>query len=283
MFLSSLLIDVGDNPDRPRPGRLWLKNLYRVHQRLCMAFPQDQRRNKDPEMLQPYAPEDFAHSQTRVPRDASAGFLFRVDPIPGGNAVIVVLSALKPDWNYAFGLIPGAIGPNGHPIGNAGHLLATPPTEPRPFKMNIESGRKYRFRLLANPVRRISKNSLDAQGQPIDPKWIGKHVPVPPAEASLWKWLEDRAEPNWNQRKRKPDETSPGFRIAQRIAVLPGFIYVKASGNHELAKGEGKQLRSARYDGILEVTDPAAFTATLAAGIGPAKAFGCGLLSLAPV
>ncbi len=41
MYLSSLLIDVGDNPDRPRPGRLWLRNLYHVHQRLCMAFPSD--------------------------------------------------------------------------------------------------------------------------------------------------------------------------------------------------------------------------------------------------
>ena len=39
MYLSCLLIDVGDNPDRPRPGRLWLRNLYHVHQRLCMAFP----------------------------------------------------------------------------------------------------------------------------------------------------------------------------------------------------------------------------------------------------
>nr|WP_246421854.1 type I-E CRISPR-associated protein Cas6/Cse3/CasE [Nocardiopsis mwathae] len=36
------------------------------------------------------------------------------------------------------------------------------------------------------------------------------------------------------------------------------------------------------YDGRLIVTDPAAFTAALKEGIGRAKAYGCGLLSLAP-
>jgi CRISPR system Cascade subunit CasE len=36
-----------------------------------------------------------------------------------------------------------------------------------------------------------------------------------------------------------------------------------------------------RYEGILQVTDCARFLAALAAGIGPAKGFGFGLLSVA--
>ena len=51
MFLSCLLIDIGDNPDRPRPGRIWLRNLYHVHQRLCMAFPSDPRKTDDRDFL----------------------------------------------------------------------------------------------------------------------------------------------------------------------------------------------------------------------------------------
>ena len=36
-----------------------------------------------------------------------------------------------------------------------------------------------------------------------------------------------------------------------------------------------------RFDGLLEVTDPVKFLETLRAGIGSAKGFGFGLLSLA--
>lgn len=46
--------------------------------------------------------------------------------------------------------------------------------------------------------------------------------------------------------------------------------------------GQGQRLRSVRYDGTLSVTDPVKFHQTLCSGIGPAKAFGFGLLSIAP-
>ena len=48
MYQSTLMINIGDNPDRPRPGRLWLRNIYHVHQRLWMAFPTSQQRADDP-------------------------------------------------------------------------------------------------------------------------------------------------------------------------------------------------------------------------------------------
>lgn len=37
------------------------------------------------------------------------------------------------------------------------------------------------------------------------------------------------------------------------------------------------------FDGRLEVTDPAALRRTLTQGIGKAKAYGCGLITLAPL
>ena len=85
MYISCLLIDVGDNPDRPRPGRLWLRNLYHVHQRLCMAFPSSSRKCGDPEFLAPFAPEDFGNQHVHVKREAASGFLFRIDPQPGAG------------------------------------------------------------------------------------------------------------------------------------------------------------------------------------------------------
>ena len=95
MFLSCLLIDTGINPDRPRPGRMWLRNLYHVHQRLCMAFPSAPRISEDPEFLKPFKPEDFGKKQVHVKREADSGFLFRIDPEPDGRAVILVQSASK--------------------------------------------------------------------------------------------------------------------------------------------------------------------------------------------
>ena len=87
MYLSMLLIDAGTAPDRPRPGRLWLWNLYRVHQRLCMALPSAVRKSDDPDFLRPFKPEDFGTSepkQVHVARRTDAGFLFRIDPHLGG-------------------------------------------------------------------------------------------------------------------------------------------------------------------------------------------------------
>lgn len=250
MYLSYLLIDIGDNPDRHRPGRLWLRNLYHVHQRLCMAFPSADRISDDADFLKPFKQKDFGNNHVHIKREAGSGFLFRIDPQPNGRAVILVQSAIKPNWDYAF-----------H---NAGYLLAVQP-EVKSFDPGFTKGQHLRFRLMANPTRRLSKNSLGADEQPLkDNKWIGKRVPVPADR--LVEWLARRAEP-------------AGFSIEKETTTIqPGYIYVNKTRD-----GEGQRLRSVRYDGILEVTDPAGFKETLIRGIGSGKAFGFGLLSVAPL
>ncbi len=280
MYLSSILVDLGTNPDRPRPGRLWLRNLYRVHQRLCMAFPTDSRKETDGQFLAPYRPEDFPEQghlaeksanevernvlkDVHAPRNVNRGFLFRIDPQPGtGRAVILVQSAGRPDWSYAFQ--------------NADHLLAAP-VEVRPFDPGFSPNRRLRFRILANPVRKVSPRSLDFAGKPFEKKWIGKDVPVPTTD--LAKWLERRAEPAWSgQKDSKGKQSAPGFRLVEISEIQSGYVYV----NKSPAKDKGRRIRSARYEGVLEVTDADAFRETLVRGIGPAKAFGFGLLSVAP-
>ncbi len=265
MYLSSLLIDLGDNPDRPRPGRLWLRNLYQVHQRLCMAFPSDSRKSDDADFLKYFKPEEFGSNQVRVTRQADSGFLFRIDPRPGGRAVILVQSAVRPDWNYAF-----------H---NAGYLLAAPP-EMKSFDLYFTKGQSLLFRLVANPTRRLSERSPGANGLPIK-EWQnkggkGKRFPVP--DNQLFDWLARRAE-------------AAGFSVKEDCTkVQPGYIYFKKpkkpvdlpeDGQKKEQKEEQSRMRSVRYDGILKVTDPARIQETIIHGIGPGKAFGFGLLSLA--
>lgn len=243
MYLSCLLIDVGENPDRPRPGRLWLRNLYHVHQRLCMAFPSAARKEGDAEFLQPFKPDDFGQGQVNVERAKDSGFLFRIDSEPGGQVVILVQSAINPDWDYAFQ--------------NANYLLAAPP-EVKTFDPRFAKGQHLRFRIVANPTRKI-----DTKTGPDGQRRNGKRVPVP--NDQIYEWLAHKAK-------------SSGFSVDQdSTTVQPGYIYMNNPR-------DGKaRLFSVRYDGVLKVTDPESLRKALCSGIGPGKAFGFGLLSLARV
>lgn len=259
MYLSTLLIDVGTNPDRPRPGRTWLRNLYHVHQRLCMAFPSAEQRTADAHFLRPYHPRGFPEDRylaDRKPsevgretlrhvharRNAESGFLFRIDPLPAGRVVIVVQSALKPDWDYAF-----------H---NAGFLLAAKP-KVWPFDPSFAAGQRLRFRLVANPTRKI-----DTKSGPDGLRRNGRRVPVRPEQ--FVQWLTIRAE-------RQGFALEPGS-----LTLQPGYVYLNKSRT-----AQGQRLRSVRFDGVLTVIDPERFRETITCGLGPAKAFGFGLLSVA--
>lgn len=247
MYLSCFLIDVGTDPDHPRPGRHWLRNRYRVHQRLCMAFPSSERKDRDRDFLQPYTPDAFAVGHVHTPRSINVGFLFRVDPRPGGGPVVIVQSADRPDWDYAF-----------H---NARYLLAAEP-EVKNYEPSFQPQNLLRFRLQVNPTRRACKSSRGHDGRILGPKWTGKRIPVPPE--ALEGWLTRRAE-------------RAGFQLIGLAKVLPGYVYFNKSGK----SGAGQRLCSVVYEGQLRVIRPDAFVETLQAGIGSAKAFGFGLLSVA--
>jgi len=250
VFLSTLLINTGNDPNEPvwNISRRWVRNLYRVHQRLAMAFPSKLRKEKeDPHFLKPFQPEDFAQNHLHVPRSPDTGFLFRIDPQPGGRVVIIVQSAIDPDWDYAF-----------H---NADYLLAAP-VHVKPYNPRFNQGDRLHFRLLANPTRRLSSRSLGPDGKPVK-KGVGKRVPVPSNEDELLNWLQRRAE-------------NGGFTLHRdSVSFRTGYLYFKKPHQQK-----GQRLFAVRYEGILEVTNPETFINLIAKGIGPAKGFGFGLLSV---
>ncbi len=245
MFLTRIMVNTGGDPDGPRPGHDWLRNIYHVHQRLCMAFPTAQRKAEDADFLKPYNPADFALSQVHVNRSKDIGFLFRIDPYAGGTVIILVQSATMPDWDYAF-----------H---NAEFLLAAPP-QVKECHPSFNEGEILRFRLCANPQKRLPAGGVVSSetGKPID----GKRVQLFKLEDQL-AWLERRS-------------VTGGFAIIEKLVTKSGM-------QRSTKDGKAVSHYAVTFDGVLRVTDAALLLQLVESGIGSGKGFGFGLLSLAPV
>lgn len=313
MYHSHLLINVGDNPDRPdwNITRKWLRNLYRVHQRLCMAFPSRVPATAADRLAAYCAPYGGGGAHERdLPgepdsadvhhaRSDEAGFLFRIDhPVydvadgkatrigqPRCRPVIIVQSVTRPDWDFAFGLDAGAVDDRDRPVGNASFLLSAPPQcravsfsldgetlavmrPDRPdLNFQVQPGHSVRFRLRANPVvtidgkrhrPRVAKEDFDAGGERRETAFLQAHED----------WL-----------RRKLGSAADGL---EATTLVTGW----ASGwrtKHEPQPNQKMQWWSVLFEGTFRVKDPATLKMHLDAGIGPAKAFGFGLLSIAPV
>lgn len=253
MYLSHLLIDVGADPDRPRPGRKWLNNVYNVHQRLCMAFPSTDRKKDDPQFLAPYNPDDFASLQVHVKRNSDSGFLFRIDPHIGGNVSILVLSAFKPDWDYAFY--------------NANYLLAAPP-ETKEYIMSFIEGNMYRFRVCVNLSKKSQVHGKESevkdkfgrrktQGKRVSLTWDKNENP----DEVIREWFSQKC-------------LQKGIEFCELKVVNIGWIF---ASKHDKKK---MKFRSALLEGTLKIINILEFEKTIINGIGSAKAFGFGLLSV---
>lgn len=292
MYISTLLVNVGVNPDRPRPGRLWLRNPYRVHQRLCMAFPMQQRKTDDPLFLRPYKPEDFAVNQVFVERQTDAGFLFRIDPVPGGSPMILVQSAILPDWDYAF-----------H---NAPYLLLTKP-EVRQYNPQFQAGKSYKFRILINLSKKIKKSSdgTDLQKYKNETDAFGRQKAQSKRVSLIW---DKNADPtpiirDWFIQKTRVKSSNSNqlidpFELQEFRVLNTGWIRawkeksVTESEEPDIESDLEKtveqqktrtiQLRSALLEGTLIVKDPDAMLRLVVSGVGAGKAFGFGLLTVIP-
>lgn len=263
MFLSHLMIDVGSNPDRPRPGRRWLSNPYHVHQRLSMAFPSREKQTGDPLFLAPFDPAGFERAR----------FLFRVDHGVGEDsprAMVLVQSDLPPDWDYAFRNADMFLAPGVRP-------------EVREYNPVFQPGQTLRFRIQANlskksPEHRTPSGKTDSAGRP---RTQGKRVALT--------WEEDRSPDDavreWFSAKGAPKGFDLGeFRMA-RLGWVSGFRAGRKPTEAEPACDRVQarmKFRSALLEGTLAVTDASVFGQTVASGIGSGKAFGFGLLSVAP-
>lgn len=139
---------------------------------------------------------------------------------------------------------------------------------------SIKVGNRYSFRFTANPTHSIRTNGGT------DTKRFG-HITVAQQE----RWLLDRGIKNGFQipqvsqastsspDRYSHDELGYAFQVVRRSTL--SFRRTKE------ARTATVTLSQATYAGVLTVTDTDCLRSALVNGIGPAKAYGCGLMTLA--
>lgn len=201
----------------------------------------------------------FPSGRVEKPRgDAdSLGVLFRLEQSErDGSIRVLVQSKVAPNWSFlqdkrdARGqpyLLPPVLLPND---------LPNPAVTEFHLEDKLHAGQILAFRLRANPTRRLGKAAGKDQG-----KRVGIYD-----EAGQIRWLERKAE-------------AGGFRIlsltVRRDGKLKDYIPRLDDAQPKL------ELNSVQFDGLLQVLDPQLLIATVENGVGSAKGFGFGLLSLA--
>lgn len=171
------------------------------------------------------------------------GVLFRMEPLAHRQARLTVLvqSASAPDWNQ----LP------------AGYALSV---QTKSLSWSFTPSQLLRFRLVANPTKK-ERRAGQPQGRRIAlPDYVSQESDLPePTPAQAW---------------------------LRRKGQLHGFEVVWATSDG-FWQGQGGARKQAlpfygvRFDGILRVLEPEKLQLAWQEGIGSAKAFGFGLLSLA--
>ena len=122
----------------------------------------------------------------------------------------------------------------------------------------LSSGQRLRFLLIANPIKTIN----DETGRKNSNGEVKKcRVPL----------IREKDQQSWIERKL---QNAASF---EKLVIDPVFP-LRFRKNKENRAGK---IQPISFQGILKVSEPESMMALVQAGIGPAKAFGCGLLSLA--
>ena len=144
------------------------------------------------------------------------------------------------------------------------------------FLDRLEVGQRWGFRVCVNPTFRKA-NQRDRRGR----MKILAHV----TQDQQLQWLLDRAEQNGFSVLKSLDfdgdlpilEDDNGLRHDGETLMIQGIERSVEEFRHQDSR---VTLSSATFDGVLEVTDSQALRRLLVNGIGRAKAYGCGLMTL---
>lgn len=128
----------------------------------------------------------------------------------------------------------------------------------RPFLDKLSIGDRWAFRLRGNPVH---------NGPAADEHSRGKRLAHVTASQQT-EWFLRQA-------------TRRGFSVVDGSAAAPDLLLSDRRTVRFDRRGRAVTLSTALFEGTLVVEDPDVLRAALVDGIGPAKSYGCGLMTLA--
>lgn len=188
--------------------------------------------------------------------------LWRLDRNATAEALLYVVSPHRPDLTH---LVEQA----GWPAAAASGTPGWQTYAYTPFLDRLEKGAVWNFRLTANPVHHA--RTRDCQPTKRTAHLTPRHQ---------LRWLLDR-------------QDTAGFRV---LVKPEDKRRTEHDDEHQIVVREQRSLDFAKrgtpgrvtvtivtYDGRLEVSDPGSLRRALTCGLGKAKAYGCGLMTLAPV
>ena len=247
LFLSRLFL----NP-RSRQVMAEMAHPYEMHRTLMHAFPEA------PDYTKRRARDEF-------------GVLFRADVDDlHGIVKVYAQSRIEPNWSFLNGLDDYLCADTEIPGYEHKDIM--------PALRKIQSGQVLSFRLRANPTKRIPSH---------DDAIKGKRVAVAREDEQI-DWLIRKGEPAGDDvpggfvlLMKKVEDVNGQVRLVPQVKVCPEGR--KTGRKRDGVRGQATTHLSVLFHGLLRATDTNAFLETLVRGIGAGKAFGFGLLSVAPV
>jgi CRISPR system Cascade subunit CasE len=176
-----------------------------------------------------------------------------------GPTQVLVQSREQPDWSAL---------PEGYLLDGRGDLQNPACKSVDGFYAALDAGMLLRFRLRANPTRKI-----DTKSSPDGKRRNGKRVELR-GEQNWLGWLARKGEQHGFALRES--RVRPGVPDVQ--VIDQGKLQGRRSGDEGAAR---MTLAAVLFNGCLVVTDAERFRAALAEGIGSGKAYGFGLLSVA--
>lgn len=254
--------------------------MFLTRFRVNTARPGARRLLSSPQVLHAAVMSSFP---ALLPSDAPAPdgprVLWRLDHTARAEVMLYVVSPDQPDMTH---LVEQAGWPTA-----ASH--SAPGWESRPYGLFLDrlaAGDQWAFRLTANPVHHIRRKADE-------PTKRTAHV----TPAHQMGWLLRRQEQCGFRVLEKPDErrllpsgttlrgqSHHGDRYQLTVHDKRVLSFDKSRGPARTAARKAPvSLVTVTFDGRLEITDPELLRRTLRQGLGKAKAYGCGLLTLAPL
>ncbi|MEU0650271.1 type I-E CRISPR-associated protein Cas6/Cse3/CasE [Streptomyces umbrinus] len=203
--------------------------------------------------------------------------LWRLDADNPHRPHLFVLTTDKPDWTH---LVEQA----GWPAADGEHYALR---DYAPLLQQLATGRSFAFRLTANPVQNTNRpdKPTPRQQQRIEAGERRSFRLGHRTAAAQLNWFLTRTTrwgfdiptaPHLDETRDHDGEPPRDVRITTRQR--------RAFGKGTLTTKEAHVVMNAvTFEGSLRITDPALLTERLLTGIGPSKAYGCGLLTLAPL